>query len=205
MKTIIKSLLAILVIIATMYGEYYWPLLGILVAMLLLPCSFIIKEDVGGLQILTASILYCSSFFYLAIGLRAVVHHKDSYSVDIVSPFYPCGQVLATGIRLDTVQLAVCIEETYYGEYKIKMADNIYVLTAKDSTTQIVFKNTEEVIRGQLEFKDLNTAHGAISLCQFTDKGGVQHVWDLYGQDANAKNYSPHIIAYKPDYYYYPN
>lgn len=184
----------------TLYAEdYIWPLLGMFVAVVLLTVTTMLREDVVKWPlILTGCILYCSPLLYLCIGLR-IIHHKDS--VEVVNPFYPVvGKVLASGICLDTLKLAECIEETDYGRYKIKVAD-IYVLTAKDSTTQIVFRNTEEVIRGrQLKFKDLNTAHGKISVCQFRDEEGVQHVWDLYGQDANAKDYSPHIIEYR-DYY----
>lgn len=201
MKTTIKILLALAAISATMYAEYYFPLLGIVAGGLLLVCTTMIKENVGLLLILTATLMYCSTFFYLSVGLR-VIHHQDS--VQVVTPFFPIGKSLGRGIRIDTLELAYSIEETYWNKYEIQVAP-IFVLTAKEDSTQIVFRNAELIRGTQLQLKSYKTQWGNIDVCEFIDETGVKKVYDLYGQDINAKDYSPHIIAYKPDYYYYPN
>lgn len=200
MKTIFKIAkvaLSLTLIGATAYAESFFPLLGVVAAALLISFRSMVNKEFGGLTILTMTVMFCSSFFYLGIGVRTV-HYNDS-SVKIVTPFYPVGQVLGEGIRLDTLQLASCIEETDYGTYKIMKSDML-VLT-KDDSTKILFNNYDLVLSGkQLNFLTHKTPWGKIHVCEFIDEAGQQHVWDLYGRDISAIGYIPKVIYYIPDY-----
>lgn len=207
-----KIILTLVWIIGTIIGLMYtYPFIWIIMvvciiypivySMLPVPIQDSIDKYVWGL-----AFLYVSSFAItiaaLIIGVRII---EDGSTTKIVSPFYPIGRTLGTGLRVDTIpKLAYCYKREENKSISIIYKD-MYLLQKRDSTF-ILFSHNEVVAEGMnINLKQIELGHGKLSVCSFIDIEGQRKSVDLAGNDITREGYSPKIVEPPTDPGYIPN
>lgn len=207
-----KIILTLVWIIGTIIGMMYtYPFIWIIMvvciiypivySMLPVPIQDSIDKYVWGL-----AFLYVSSFAItiaaLIIGVRVI---EDGSTTKIVSPFYPIGRTLGTGLRVDTIpKLAYCYKREENKSISILYKD-MYLLQERDSTF-ILFSHNEVVAEGMnINLKQIELGHGKLSVCSFIDMEGQRKSVDLAGNDITREGYSAKIVEPPTDPGYIPN
>lgn len=138
---------------------------------------------------LVGIILYVTSMIGISTGLR-VVNGEDE--LKIVTPFYPIGQDLCTGHRIDTLKhIANCYERDLFGYY-VHYCD-MYLLEGKNCSSLLTQYSI--IAQGRdFSFAKRDFGHGELYVCSFTDMNGVRKTIDMYGHNVNDSVYKPHVI-----------
>lgn len=206
MRTLIKIIIAVLIIGAVMYYEQFFSFFGLIACGIMILASCILPDSVKDVlddvlddelniyKLVIGFCLFMIPWINIDIGLRVI--HEDN-QLKVVTAFYPFGKSLGNGYEIDTLKNIACCyvyDKEYYVEY-----EDMFVL--KGDKYNSLFSRCAFIAHGtDLKFQKKDFGHGKLQICSYTDTMGVRHEIDMYGKCIQDPQYYPRLIDKTPDY-----